>query len=107
MTRALLVSARRAVSCGGTVGTATFTRFVLERPANIIHKALEPNSEAWTTLSLPIPRHMNDCASSSGAAAPLCPHHLPQPHQRGGTYTVAQRMVSAWCRECIPTPAAR
>lgn len=30
MTRALLVRASRAVSCGGTVGTATFTRFVLD-----------------------------------------------------------------------------
>lgn len=103
MTRALLVSARRAVSCGGTVGTATFTRLVLDRPANIIHKELEPNSEARTTPSL---GRCHGRASSSRVSSPM-PHHLPQPHQREGTYTVAQRMESAWCRECTPTPAAR
>jgi len=53
MTRALLVSARRAVSWGGTVGTATFTRFVLDRPANT------PATHAGAQLGWgqPLPAH--------------------------------------------------
>lgn len=99
MTRALLVSARRAVSWGGTVGTATFTRLVLDRPAHTPDTVLEPDPKALGhPFPAPSPFTYNKQASSIGPT-----------QDRGSVLWREQAaMAQGWCK-CTSehTPSAR